>query len=88
MVEKNKKIGSSVGATYWFRYSNTIMWTEENLTELLKGNGRMYWFFEKRRVVILKIEEELNFLCRNRILIFFRRVYINPNIVVAYINEA
>ncbi len=22
--------------------SNTIMWTEENLTELLKGNGRMY----------------------------------------------
>ena len=44
--------------------------------------------FNKRGVLILKIEEELNFLPRNRILIFFRRVYINPNIVVAYINEA
>lgn len=65
------------------------MWTEENLPKLLeKAMEECIYFLKKRGVLILKIEEELNFLCRNRILIFFRRVYINPNIVVAYINEA
>lgn len=65
------------------------MWTEENLPKLLENvMEECIDFLNKRVVLILEIEEELNFLYRNRILIFFRRVYINPNIVVAYINEA
>lgn len=65
------------------------MWTEENLPKLLENvMEECIDFLNKRVVLILEIEEELNFLYRNRILIFFRRVYINPNIVVAYVNEA